>query len=287
MSILDLFTIVPIIILILAIFWLYNREIQKTLEQTKISEQILAKERDSLQTQMGERTRELRENRMARMNDLAKAAEFGRLSQGLFHDLMTPLTSMVLHADKLQDPRFKEASDRMTSYISDIRSTLSREEIDRDCSLKEELENVLHLLAYKTRTAGIKISVNEEGSCTWHGNPIKIRQVFSNLISNAIDSYEGMNDKKVIRIDMIDDGNKNNIIKIADSGSGIKEENIGKIFQPFFTTKSPDKGTGIGLTTVKNIVENDLKGSIQAQNNQCGGALFTVTFPNKPPFQSR
>ncbi len=286
MSILDLFTIVPIIILILAIFWLYNREIQKTLEQTKISEQMLARERDSLQMQMGKRTKELRENRMARMNDLAKAAEFGRLSQGLFHDLMTPLTSMVLHADKLQDPRFKEASDRMTSYISDIRSTLSREETDRDCSLKEELENVLHLLAYKTRTAGIKISVNEEGSCTWHGNPIKIRQVFSNLISNAIDSFEGIIKEKKIGISLIQNG-ENNIIKVSDSGCGIKEENLGKIFQPFFTTKSPDKGTGIGLTTVKNIVENDLKGNIEAQNRQGGGAIFTVTFPNKPPSQSR
>ncbi|MDP3962473.1 MAG: HAMP domain-containing sensor histidine kinase, partial [bacterium] len=233
MNFVDIFTFGPILILTTILFWLYNREIRKTLEQTRISEQMLAKDRDAMKIEIGERTKELKESRIARMNELAKAAEFGRLSQGLFHDLMTPLTSMVLHAEKIQDSKIKEASDRMTAYISDIRSTLSREESDRECLLREELENIVHLLEYRIRTNGIDISINEEGHCTWHGNPVKLRQIFSNLLSNAIDSFDGIKtEKKKIGISL-----EKNSIKVEDNGCGIKEEDIEKIFTPFFTTK--------------------------------------------------
>lgn len=287
MSIADILTYIPIGILILTLFWLSDREMRKTLELTEASEKMLARDRDTLKIKMDGKTNELKENRIARMNDLAKAAEFGRLSQGLFHDLMTPLTSMVLHAEKNKDVKIKEASDRMSSYISDIRSTLSKEETERECILKEELENILRLMTYKIRSQNVEICITEtretdvgkSGSYTWHGNPIKIRQIFSNLISNAIDSFDGMRiPSKKIEIELIQNKNEN-IIKIKDNGCGIAKEKIEKIFDAFFTTKALGKGTGIGLTTVKTIVEKDLKGRISVKSDGKNGTLFEIVFP--------
>ena len=284
MSIADILTYIPISILILTLFWLSNREMRKTLELTKASERMLAIDRDTLQIKMDEKTNELKGNRIARMNELAKAAEFGRLSQGLFHELITPLTSMVLHAEKNHDMKIKEASDRMSAYIDDIRSTLSREETERECVLKEELRNVLRLLAFRIRNQNVEISIQETimkglGSCAWHGNPIKIRQIFSNLISNAIDSFDDIKSKnKKIEIELIQNQNKN-IIRIKDNGCGIEEGKIEKIFDAFFTTKAPGKGTGIGLTTVKSIVEKDLKGMIGVKSDGKNGTLFEIVFP--------
>ncbi len=281
MSIADILTYIPIGVLILTLFWLSNREMRKTLELTKASEKMLARDRDELRIKMDERTSELKENRIARMNELAKAAEFGRLSQGLFHDLMTPLTSMVLHAEKNNDIKIKQASDRMNSYINDIRSTLSREEAERECNLKDELENILRLMTYKIRSQNVEISIKETGNSTWHGNPIKIRQIFSNLISNAIDSFDDKRTpSKKIEIELIQNQN-GNVIKIKDNGCGIEEGKIDRIFDAFFTTKAPGKGTGIGLTTVKSIVGKDLKGKIEVESSTVTGTTFIITFPKK------
>ena len=58
------------------------------------------------------------------------------------------------------------------------------------------------------------------------------------------------------------------IVKVKDNGCGIDKENLDKIIKTFFTTKSVERGTGIGLTTVKSIVENDLKGKIEASSKK-------------------
>ncbi len=68
------------------------------------------------------------------------------------------------------------------------------------------------------------------------------------------------------------------IIKIADNGSGIPSDKIGQIFNPFFTTKEPGKGTGLGLFIVKQVVERN-KGTINVESQEGVGTTFTLTFP--------
>ena len=68
------------------------------------------------------------------------------------------------------------------------------------------------------------------------------------------------------------------VIKIADNGSGIPADKIGQIFNPFFTTKEPGKGTGLGLFIVKQVVERN-KGIIAVDSKEGEGTTFTLTFP--------
>ncbi len=281
----DLFTFSPIILLIIGLFLLAGREIKRSLEQSRTATKLLTHDRNALQAQLDKSTEALQESELARRNELARAAEFGRLAQGIFHDLITPLTSIILHTEQLKnDPmthkhleKTVEAGNRMARYIQDIRATLSREESERVCYLHEELDNVLHLFAHRVKEVGIEITVNSVPTDAWHGNPIKLRQLFSNLVSNAIDSFENKTGKKNIEI-VIKQSSTETVIEIRDTGSGISPENMKKIFDPFFTTKSFDKGTGIGLATVKSIVENDMRGTIEVVSTEGKGTTVRIRY---------
>jgi signal transduction histidine kinase len=99
----------------------------------------------------------------------------------------------------------------------------------------------------------------------------QLRQVFDNLVKNAVEAMPGGG---LIRIST-EDGDGEFAVTISDTGPGIPEENLPKLFSPFFTTKKVGKGTGLGLSVCYGIVKMH-GGTIQAANNPAGGAVFTV-----------
>ncbi len=105
--------------------------------------------------------------------------------------------------------------------------------------------------------------------------PAQINQVFLNLITNAAQAIEGSG---VITITTEIGKNNNAIIKIGDSGKGIKEEQLNKIFDPFFTTKPIGQGTGLGLTIVQQIIALH-KGEISVKSEIGKGTEFTIVLP--------
>ena len=287
-SFIDTFTALFVLSILGLLFYLSNKEIRRSLTQSRLAQNLLEEDRKVLKIRLEKSMRELEESRATRLEELSKAAEFGRLSQGLFHDLITPLTSVILHTEKLKHDesierhlaKAVEASKRMAEYVRDIRTTLSQEECEQEFIIEEELLSVIHMFSYQIRGLNVEQRVVTRGATTWHGNPVKIRQVFSNLISNALDAFTELTDPRarLIEITLYKEG-KDIICKVKDNGVGISKENIGKIYNPFFTTKTREKGTGIGLTTVKTIVEKDLKGTLEVESEEGVGSLFTITFP--------
>ncbi len=274
----DILTLIPVCIILVVLFRLSNREMTVSQEHQKALGEALIKEREAFNMPSGLSAQELRETRLARMNELAKAAEFGRLSQGLFHDLITPLTYVMLYTEKTQDPKALAAAQKMTAYIRDIRSTLAHEEIDKTFSIRHELDGVLALYHYRLREKNIGLEIVGDGPFEHHGNTLKVNQIFLNLISNAIDSFDGIERwQKKITI-TIAEANGYVMIKVADNGCGIAQGNLEKIFTPFYTTKSIDKGIGIGLATVKSVVEKDLGGTIIVKSDT-HGTSFKIEFP--------
>ncbi len=263
----------PLIVLMVILFYLSNREIQKSLSESRKAQEILSSK--------------LEESREARLQELTKAAEFGRLSQGLFHDLMTPLTSVILHTDKLKNDadakhsieKAIDASRRMAEYAKDMRKSLAHEDEVRSLNLKEEIRAIEHLFTYRLRHENIKLDINISEDIQWFGNPLKFRQILSNLISNAIDSYENIERKegKQIIVSITKKIDKLTLV-VSDNGCGIPAEFHSKIFDPFYTTKSIEKGTGIGLATVKTLVEKDLNGTIKVESVVGKGSTFIITF---------
>lgn len=102
----------------------------------------------------------------------------------------------------------------------------------------------------------------------------ELNQVWTNLIDNAIDA---MDNKGTLELATKNKGDRL-VVSITDSGAGISEEVRSRIFEPFFTTKPVGKGTGLGLETVRRIVENRHKGSISINSNP-GRTSFIVCLP--------
>jgi signal transduction histidine kinase len=111
-------------------------------------------------------------------------------------------------------------------------------------------------------------------------NPIRLEQVFMNLITNARIAVDGGGkENKTIEIRTYQVDNRKEVAaEVKDNGGGIPEDLRDKIFQPFFTTTDPGKGTGLGLSVSGKIVEEH-KGRIELDSEEGKGSTFRVILP--------
>ena len=109
-------------------------------------------------------------------------------------------------------------------------------------------------------------------------DPAQLLQVFVNLLNNAAEAIEGPG---TIRLTTRVAGSSVQV-QVADSGCGIPEENLGRLFTPFFTTKGPGRGTGLGLSIVYGIIKMH-RGQITVQSREGEGTTFTVLLPQRLP----
>ncbi len=103
-----------------------------------------------------------------------------------------------------------------------------------------------------------------------------LQQVFLNVIRNAIDAVEE-SEKKEIRVEACQEGDFIRVT-VVDSGRGIAPENLGKIYDPFFTTKPVGQGTGLGLTISRSIIDSH-EGGITCESKPGIGTAFTILLP--------
>lgn len=258
-SFVDIITLIPVAILFILLFKVSENEHKKSDSYIQLWESTF-NENLEIQDQ--------------HMREIEKVVEFGKLSQGLFHDLMNPLTSILLHTEKSHDRETLEASRNMIEYVRAIRSVMSHESELKNLSLEEEVSRILTLFSYRIRHENIIITIKSSTRRAWFGNASSLQRILLNLISNALDSFEGITERER-KIDIVI---QQNSISIADNGSGIPPENLDKIFQPFFTTKSRERGTGLGLTLTKNLVESDLGGALTVESTMGKGTTFIITF---------
>ncbi|MES2470800.1 MAG: HAMP domain-containing sensor histidine kinase [Patescibacteria group bacterium] len=287
-------------LLLMLISWLSNREIEKSLQRARKSEQELKVERDMLEVKVEERTHQLKIAQMEKMNQLYQFAEFGKLSTGLFHDLLNPLTSVCLNISKLKTvsdsnlPLVRQhlemalqASKRMEGFASKVRKQISRSSQEEIFDMIAEAQDTIELQRFNATRKGISIMHEHlTKSIVIYGSPVKFRQIVSNLISNSIDSYSIDTNshqtnnigKRIITLTLQEDSQYVRM-SVVDNGSGITSSIIHKIFEPFFTTKPVDQGTGFGLPMIKDIIENDFSGTIEVLSEVNQGTTFQINFP--------
>lgn len=287
-----------IFIFVGTIAWLSNREINKSLEQVRKSEKLFAGERNIFEDIIHKKTKEFIVSEQMRNAELERNAKFGELSRGLFHDLMNPLSSLTLfienmttkpdHSSEIKEMIGKTvaASRRMESFMNSIRhataETTKTDECQADLAL--ELRTVYDLLSYKARMNGVEIIIDKFDSFSIDINPFRLHQLLLNLVSNALDAcitstkkYEQGGLEGIINISAIK-SNERIQISIKDNGCGIPKDKIEEIFTHPFTTKS--EGTGIGLMTVKKIIDEELHGTISIKSEENKGTVCTIVIPS-------
>lgn len=225
-----------------------------------------------------------------------KMAALGQLSAGVAHEIKNPLAIILLsmesmeeHIDQLDDlsrqflEMAKNAADRANKVVVELLNFSRLTDIRLDkVGVWHVLNTTLVLVENHARIKDSVVSAQClcDRSVVIKGNRILLQQVFFNLLVNAIDASP--KDGKVSVKMYLEKGEgsdaKKVVIMIADYGCGIPEENIGKIFDPFYTTKERGRGTGLGLSTVYSIVKRH-GGTIEVQSEVDKGTVFFIRFP--------
>ncbi len=234
---------------------------------------------------LAQRTRDLLESQILRNIELERFAEFGRICANLMHEVASPLTAASINLDLLDGHEPKNIAKarknlhQVERYLNATRLQLKSHSRIENFSLHTEYNRLLLIMEPMASQKHVKIIYEEDGSYRLTGDPVKFNQLLANLISNSIDAYEGITldagQKKIyIRITA---SAKYIKISVIDWGIGIAPEALPWLFKPFYTTKANgERGTGIGLTMVKRVVEEDYSGSIKVISSPRIGTRFVI-----------
>jgi PAS domain S-box-containing protein len=222
-----------------------------------------------------------------------KLAVAGRLAASIAHEIHNPLDSVanlhyLLERETDPDKRIEyldmaQQELKRTMQISRTMLNLYREpNAPVDVDLKDLLEGVLLLLQRRLDSQSVTVRQDFGGSFVVEGFPAELRQVFANVIANAVDAA-GPGGRILIRMRGVPAEELRGagvVIEVLDSGKGISEQAAQKLFQPFFTTKG-EQGTGLGLWVSMGIVHKH-GGTIRIENSndaELRGASVCVYLP--------
>ena len=210
----------------------------------------------------------------------------GQLSRGFFHDLLNPLNALSLYTETFMKQTscttsrevFLEIQSELHSFIKTIQTNLSNPTQIEKCSFHELCLGASQLLKFKLQDKDVRVVILGDNTLELQTIPLYVSQILSNLISNAADSYKEYSGHTRKTISITYEEEKGRLhVSVTDEGKGISRDMRGKLFTPYFTTK--ENGHGIGLVTVKYIIEELLQGSISIDSSRQNGTTVHFDLP--------
>ncbi len=246
-----------------------------------------------------QRARDAQQKRTEEMlQNSEKLAATGRMAASIAHEINNPLEAatnlmyLLEHHPTLDEQArsyLGMAQEELARIVHITRQTLGFYRESRtplEMSLAELLDSVLQLYSRRISGKGVRVQQRYEDGLQICGFPVELRQVFSNLIVNAV---EAMPSGGILCLhaypsrDWWHPEREGVRVVVADNGPGIGPEHLRRIFEPFYTTKG-ERGTGLGLWVSKGIVQKH-GGAIEVRSRQKrpGGTVFSVFLPRAYP----
>ncbi|HBA71831.1 MAG: two-component sensor histidine kinase [Geobacteraceae bacterium GWC2_55_20] len=217
-----------------------------------------------------------------------KMAELGRISAGVVHELNAPLSvitsaaQMILREDEVPEfvremvGRINSEAHRLSQLTRGLLNFSSHDDIGGESDVNLTIDFVLEFIKFEAAQRGVTVSRRLDHSLPMIGiNNNSLKQILLNIIMNALQAME--TDGGTLLVETSAPPDNRVCIKITDSGPGMTETTLSKIFEPYFTTKKPGEGTGLGLFVTRTLVEQD-GGSIVVASRADVGTCFTILF---------
>ena len=276
----NLITIISVLTSIFAIFYslyTYNKESQARDESTKKNVQY-QKELEGHIEELQRMDAEVRE-----LKSLEKFTATGRIARTIAHEVRNPLTNIALAAEQLQEieqtadssmllEMINRNSTRINQLVSDLLNATKAIELNlQKVNINKILDDTVLMAADRIELDGVRVDKNYANDvCHVTADEKIIKVAFLNIIVNAIEAME--KNKGILTLRTKRDGDKC-LIQIEDNGSGMDDDTLQRLFEPYFTSKS--KGNGLGLTNCQNIILSH-RGKIEVKSQLGKGSTFTI-----------
>jgi C4-dicarboxylate-specific signal transduction histidine kinase len=239
-------------------------------------------------------TEERLRHAQSELERVSRVTALGELSASIAHEVGQPLAAIVTSGEAClrwlhrQPPNMEEIEgcvshmtdqgNRAAEIVQRVRGLMKGAPPDRvPIAINDVVEEAIAVVRRDIeRQGGLLTRRLASGLPLILGDRVQLQQVLVNLIINALQSMASVSGRRELVVQSRLDPEGNVVVAVKDSGSGIREDNLPQLFEPFFTTRS--SGMGMGLAISSSIVEVH-RGQIWASNNPDGGATFSFSLP--------
>jgi two-component system, NtrC family, C4-dicarboxylate transport sensor histidine kinase DctB len=221
----------------------------------------------------------------------SRLAALGEMISNIAHQWRQPLNELGLIVQELpmmydqgkfdrdylkgSVAKFMKVLNHTSKTIDDFRNFFKPDKAKIPFQVRGAVEQTLSLIEESFKNLQIKVAVEVDGDPVITGHPNEFAQVILNILFNARDAFLDRNvENRELYIRIFSEGEKS-VVLIGDNAGGIPPQIMERIFDPYFTTRGPDKGTGIGLYMSKIIIEKNIPGKLTARNTD-KGAEFRI-----------